>query len=199
MNNIKWVIVTSLINLFVITGVTAQSTIRLENWNFIKGYIAIDAEPTNWEPITVPHSWNAIDGQDGGSYYRGPGCYQRQLEIEKQTNEMRYFLRFSAVGTSADVYLNKQKIASHAGGYTAFATEITKQVSTGGTFDLRVLADNSYRDYIAPLSGDFTVAGGMHKQAELISKNAICFSLLDHASSGVYLYQENVSDNKASI
>ena len=28
--------------------------------------------PTGWEAVTLPHSWNAKDGQDGGNdYYRG--------------------------------------------------------------------------------------------------------------------------------
>ena len=28
------------------------------------------------EPVTLPHTWNAIDGQDGGNdYYRGTCCY----------------------------------------------------------------------------------------------------------------------------
>ena len=33
------------------------------------------------EPVTLPHTWNAVDGQDGGNdYYRGTCSYTRKLE-----------------------------------------------------------------------------------------------------------------------
>ena len=32
------------------------------------------------EPVTLPHTWNAVDGQDGGNdYYRGTCCYTTVL------------------------------------------------------------------------------------------------------------------------
>ena len=46
-----------------------------ENWtlSFPKG-----ERPT--EQVTLPHTWNAIDGQDGGNdYYRGTRCQSEQL------------------------------------------------------------------------------------------------------------------------
>ena len=31
------------------------------------------------EPVTLPHTWNAVDGQDGGNdYYRGTCSYTRR-------------------------------------------------------------------------------------------------------------------------
>jgi beta-galactosidase len=199
MNVIKWIVITILINLLVIMRVQAQQVKHLENWNFIKSDVNVTSIVDDWERVKVPHSWNAKDGQDGGDYYRGIGWYQTNLDIENQKKENRYFLKFQAVGTSADVFLNQQKITSHAGGYTAFATEITDLVSTGGVYDLRVKANNAYNEAIAPLSGDFTIAGGMHKPVELLIKNSVCISPLDYASPGVYLYQENVSDDSADL
>ena len=41
-----------------------------DNWTFFKGTAA--AEGASGEKVTMPHTWNAIDGQDGGSdYFRG--------------------------------------------------------------------------------------------------------------------------------
>ena len=35
--------------------------------------VAIDE---TWETVDLPHSWNAVDGQDGGNdYYRGTAWY----------------------------------------------------------------------------------------------------------------------------
>ena len=46
-----------------------------EGWKFIKkkGDDAID--------ISIPHTWNAADGQDGGNdYYRGTCIYQKKIK-----------------------------------------------------------------------------------------------------------------------
>lgn len=177
---------------------------RLENWRFVKGddNLRLSQDPASWEKVIVPHSWNVHDGQDGGNdYYRGPGWYQHALTIADYHPRKRYFLRFQAVGTVATVYVNSVEVGHHEGGYTAFTVEITNHISGGnGTYDLRVLADNSYRDDVMPLSGDFTVAGGIHRPVDLVVKEApICFSQLDDASQGVRIFQENVSEELASL
>ena len=45
-------------------------------WAFTKQATEIPQEfPLNWDFVNVPHSWNAIDGQDGDNdYFRGT-CY----------------------------------------------------------------------------------------------------------------------------
>ncbi|VGO12379.1 Beta-galactosidase BoGH2A [Pontiella desulfatans] len=171
---------------------SAPTTSRLENWRFSK------ADTDEWTAVTVPHTWNAADGHNGGTYYRGAGCYRTDLNIP-EVGSQRVFLRFIAVGTAAEVVLDGQSIGSHLGGYSAFAFEITDQVKSGKTHDLRVKADNTHRPDAAPLSGDFTVCGGMHRPVELIVKNAVCISPLDHASPGVFIFQENVSREKAGL
>ena len=47
------------------------------NWAFSKDATSLPTEiPSTWEQIALPHSWNALDGQDGGNdYYRGPAYY----------------------------------------------------------------------------------------------------------------------------
>ena len=37
-----------------------------DNWLFNKENVGMPTElPTGWEKISLPHTWNAIDGQDG--------------------------------------------------------------------------------------------------------------------------------------
>ncbi|HKL22146.1 MAG TPA: glycoside hydrolase family 2 TIM barrel-domain containing protein, partial [Tichowtungia sp.] len=183
--------------LILISGLCSARGLELQTWKFSKGDAAVDASVADWETVRVPHSWNVEDGQ-GDTYYRGPGWYQMTL-TPAQLEADRVFVRFQAVGTVADVYVNGQKAGHHVGGYTAFSTEITPFVKEGQAQDVRVRADNEYSDAVAPLSGDFTIWGGMHRPAELILKNEVCLSPLDHASSGVYLFQENVSEEKADL
>ena len=47
-----------------------------QQWMFSKSATEVPAAmPENWEKINIPHTWNGIDGQDGGNdYYRGT-CY----------------------------------------------------------------------------------------------------------------------------
>lgn len=171
----------------------------LETWRFIRNDAAVDADPAEWERVSVPHTWNAADGHDGGSYYRGPGWYQKDLEVKPMVPGQRVFLRFDAVGTVADVFVDQQRVGGHLGGYTAFTIEITDRVEGGGTFDLRVRADNSHRPDVAPLSGDFTVFGGMHRKADVVVARPVCLSLLDHGSPGVRLYQDHVDRERADL
>jgi beta-galactosidase len=198
MHHIRTGIAVLLTGLCAATGWSVPESMRLESWKFMKADAAVDASVSEWETVTVPHTWNAEDGQ-GDTYYRGPGWYQTTLQPEQISSADRVFVRFQAVGTVADVVVDGETVAHHVGGYTAFSAELTPFVKDGKTHDLRVRANNEYLDTVAPLSGDFTIWGGMHRPAELILKNEVCISPIDHASPGVYLFQENVSDVKADL
>ena len=52
-----------------------------KDWVFIKNLAEIPAEiPAEAEQIQLPHTWNAIDGQDGGNdYFRGTCCYVKSI------------------------------------------------------------------------------------------------------------------------
>ena len=178
-------------------AVGAQSL--ADSWKFIKADVAPIADVSGWETVQVPHSWNAVDGHDGGAYYRGPGWYQTDLDLTKLESGKRVFLRFNAVGTAAEVFLDQQSIGSHLGGYSAFAFEITDRVKAGSSHELRVRADNTHRPDVAPLSGDFTICGGIHRPVELLIKNSVCISPLDHASPGVFIFQDKVDAAEAEL
>ena len=51
-----------------------------ENWSFRKEDTGLPLTlPADWETVTLPHTWNAVDGQDGkGSYYRGACWYAKE-------------------------------------------------------------------------------------------------------------------------
>ena len=51
-----------------------RNTILLEKgWTFYK-----NPQSETGEAVTLPHTWNAVDGQDGGNdYYRGTCKYVR--------------------------------------------------------------------------------------------------------------------------
>ena len=52
-----------------------------QKWAFIKDLATVPGEiPETAEQVDLPHSWNAVDGQDGGNdYFRGTCCYLKQV------------------------------------------------------------------------------------------------------------------------
>ena len=64
------------------------------------------------QPVTLPHTWNAADGQDGGNdYWRGTCTYQNTFScpaFDPQTQ--RVYLEFQGVNASARVLLNGQVV-----------------------------------------------------------------------------------------
>ena len=52
--------------------------------------------PENWERVSLPHTWNCLDGQDGGSdYYRGACWYVRELQISELPSDTCIYTRIS--------------------------------------------------------------------------------------------------------
>jgi len=189
----------------VLAGNSFAREDRLLNsdWRFILGDIpgaeAADFSETNWQTVCLPHNWGWEDAQQGKTnYYRGPGWYRRELDVAPEPGK-RYFLRFEAASLVADVYLNGQKLGEHRGGFGAFAFEITTNLSATGTNALAVRVSNQWEPDIAPLSGDFSVYGGLYRPVHLIETAAENFTLTDHGSPGVAWLQTSVTKKKAVL
>ena len=134
------------------------------------------------EPVTLPHTWNAIDGQDGGNdYYRGTCCYTTVLPDIVLPESGRAVLQFDAVAMTAEVYLNEQKLAEHKGGYSAFCVDITDALRSGGNL-LRVNVDNSDNDTVYPQKADFTFYGGIYRDVTLHVVPAAHFALAENGA-----------------
>ena len=59
-------------------------------------------------PITLPHTWNAVDGADGGNdYYRGTCVYTRQFNAPRTEPGDLVYLEFLGVNASAKVYVGR--------------------------------------------------------------------------------------------
>ncbi len=134
------------------------------------------------ETVTLPHTWNAVDGQDGGNdYYRGTCCYSRFLEKPEIPAGGRALLQFDGVAMSAVVYLNEQKLAQHRGGYSTFRVDITDTLKEGNNL-LRVEVDNSDNDTVYPQKADFTFYGGIYRDVTLHILPAAHFALAENGA-----------------
>lgn len=184
-----------------------QTTDFLTGWKFIRQDVPLDAATDKWESVTLPHTWNAQDGQGGlkahpenpEGYYRGPGWYAHPLDVTAAWKNKRVFIRFEAASTVAQVYLNGKLLGEHRGGFTAFCFELTKELRFDHPNELRVRVDNTERDDVLPLTGDFNVNGGLYRPAQLIVTDPVCISPLDYASPGIYLTIKELTEAEATV
>lgn len=168
-----------------------------EGWTFHRGDHRAAAE--GWQHITVPHTWNALDcDDDTPGYWRGACWYRRNLHIDASLKDRRIHLRFEAVNSRIDLYVNGRCAGSHTGGYTACAFDITELLRAGDNL-IEVRADNSHDPDTPPLSADFTFFGGIYRSVNLIATEPIHVSLTHYASSGVYLATPSVEDHRAEL
>ena len=152
--------------------------------------------------MTLPHTWNALDGEDGGSnYYRGVGWYRQHLTVPADFtggSRRQAFLQFDGANIVTDVYLNGTHLGQHRGGFAAFRYDVTS-VLTAGDNVLAVKVDNSAVSDVPPLSADFTFFGGLYRDVHLVTTDPLHVDVEDFASSGVYITPTNVSATSADL
>ena len=98
--------------------------------------------------VNVPHTWNAIDGQDGGNdYWRGSCVYEKEFEAPAWNPETEaVYLEFQGVNASADVVLNGRACRHHDGGYSTFRVNVSELLQADN--HLKVIVDNSVNDRV---------------------------------------------------
>ncbi len=191
-----------LLSLFPLLLQGRESTLLDSGWKFKSGENTNAAtagfDDSGWLAVTIPHNWGWQEAQQGKDYYRGPGWYRRELAVTRERGK-RYFLRFEAASLVADVYLNGKFLGEHRGGFGAFCFEITTNLSGGGTNVLAVRVSNKWEADIAPLSGDFSVYGGLYRPVHLLVTADENFTPTDHGSPGVEWLQTSVSQKQAVL
>ena len=157
----------------------------LENWKFIKDKTNIEnVVQADGENINLPHTWNAIDGQDGGNdYYRGSCWYVKELGKLEISDDDEAWLEFEGVSMSAEVYVNGQRLGHHEGGYSTFRVNISNVLDSKNIIAVRV--DNSYTKKIYPQKADFTFYGGIYRNVSLITVPKAHFALSYSGGCGI--------------
>ena len=156
-------------------------------WAFSKEATAVPSEvPVKWNFVNLPHTWNALDGQDGGNdYYRGTAYYAKELRKEDIPEAARYFIEFRGANSSADLYVNGEKKAHHDGGYSTWRCDITQELSRGPKTMLVVAVDNAPNDTVYPQVADFTFYGGLYRDVNLICVPESHFDLSYYGGPGI--------------
>ena len=156
-------------------------------------FTGFDGKPI---PVNVPHTWNNIDGQDGGNDYRRGTClYEKEFDIPSfDRNTQRVYLEFQGVNASADVELNGKAVTRHDGGYSTFRSDVTELLQEAN--NLSVSVDNGVNDRIYPQKADFTFYGGIYRDVELLIVNKNHFDLDYYGGCGLQVTAKPVEGYK---
>ena len=144
-------------------------------------------ESAGYEEVDLPHTWNGEDGQDGGAdYYRGTCWYEKMLRREE--TDGRLYIEFEGTNSSAVLYVNGVKAASHDGGYSTWRADLTDLLQDEN--EIVVAVDNAPNDHVYPQSADFTFYGGIYRNVSLISAGETHFDLDYHGGPGIKVTPE---------
>ena len=160
-----------------------RNIVNLNNgWLFAKD--TADITVRKGEEINLPHSWNAIDGQDGGNdYFRGSCLYVKTLQRAELPKADLYYLELRGANSSADVYVGGKKLAHHDGGYSTWRVNITDEIKD--ETEIAIVVDNSANDTVYPQMADFTFYGGIYRDVNLICVNNAHFDLDYYGAPGL--------------
>ncbi len=182
-----------------------RSDIKLNSgWRFIRQDVSGAQNPgfddSAWSAINLPHTWNNLDGQDGGNnYYRGIGWYRTHYTVDNSFGGRHFFLKFDGAFLVTDVYVNGNYVGEHQGGFAAFVFDVTPYLNIGADNVIAVKVNNAANTSIPPLSADFTFFGGIYRDVHLLVTDPVQISPLDYGSPGVYLKTTSVSSNSANL
>ncbi|MGN0777961.1 MAG: glycoside hydrolase family 2 TIM barrel-domain containing protein [Aristaeellaceae bacterium] len=153
-------------------------------WAFSKEDISPDSMPELRYWVNLPHTWNAIDGQDGGGDYDRRRCwYVKELSREEIPEADRYFLELRGANLSADVYVGGKHLAHHDGGYATWRVDVTDALRDSTL--IAVAVDNSPSTTVYPQEADFTFYGGLYRDVNLICVPASHFDLMYYGGPGL--------------
>ena len=164
-------------------------------WGFSKEAVeAPTTMPERWNWVNLPHTWNNIDGQDGGNdLYRGTAFYAKELEKMDLPKADRYFLEIQGANSSEILYVNGKKLANHDGGYSTWRVDITDVLEDKNLFVFEL--DNSANDRVYPQNADFTFYGGLYRNVNIIAVNESHFDLEYYGAPGIKVTPEVVGEN----
>ena len=173
-----------------------------DDWRFYKGKLSggekVGLSETDFSYVTIPHTWNAEDGSDGGNnYYRGEGWYRRTLRWYHAADSKKIYLYFEGVSRVCEVFVNGRSVALHKGAYTAFYADITDALVIGENL-IAVRADNTITADVATQTGDFTQYGGMYRGVTLVTTDKIHIDT-SFGSSNLSILPTEVSADSATI
>ena len=170
-------------------------------WRFLlgdpKGAEAPSFADSSWRIVDLPHDWSiesrpdkdAPSGAGGGFFPAGTGWYRKTFHAPAAWKGKRVNVEFDGVYEDATVYINGHKLGTHAYGYTAFAFDLTPELSFTSANVLAVRVDNSAQPNSRWYSGS-----GIYRHVRVVVTNPTRV-----AQWGVFVSTSEVSSIAAKV
>jgi len=157
-----------------------------DGWEYLKGSLGgpwevwHSKEVAVWQPVAMPHCFNATDGCDPDvPYYQGNGWYRTHVAIANPYKNGRALLHFEGAGQTTSAYVEDKLAGKHTGGYDEFVFDITDLIpatAPAAGVPIAVLSDNSRDlDRIPSDLSDFSLYGGLYRHVNLVYVPAVSF------------------------
>lgn len=185
-----------------------ETTLFNDGWSYTEQKLdPKKPEAFDWQPVSIPHTWNATDTVDAiPGYRRGEGWYKKTFKPTQRFK--RWLLHFEAANMEAEIYLNGKRIASHTGGYIGFDVELSSHIKTKRPNTLLVKVSNAYNPYLIPSQkSDFFIHGGITRDIWLIGKDSAYVDSIrvqtpyvadGDARTDITLFVDSLSANKVT-
>lgn len=184
---------------YAVGMLSAQQSQRLiKGWEFVQQDLggiweavrpvpagAPEASPI-WQNVQLPHSFNQTDAVSPlVNYYQGPGWYRTYLDLNNPYVAGRTLLHFEGAGQKTQVYVYKEKVKEHVGGYDEWYADLTDAVARfrqdaeavkrfGGKVPISIRVDNTRDLELMPSDlSDFNVYGGLYRYVNLVYTPAL--------------------------
>ncbi len=175
----------------------AMETLNFNNnWIFVKNFqgSCLGKEVEYGEPVSLPHCFNATDGQNGDGMFHGKCLYQKKFHLSKEYSSRCLFLEVGAAALTSEVFVNGQKAGSSDCGFALYRVLLNPFIKLGDNL-ISIIVDNSSNDNVYPLMADFSFYGGLYRGVNLVAAEPLHFDLMDHGRDGIYVTQRCIGEN----
>ncbi len=162
-----------------------------KDWRFRK-------ENGEWETVTIPHTWNGQDGQDGTGMWRGKGIYEREISFSEEEWKKSLYLEIGAASLVSSVYINQHQVYTNTCPYAMYRVPINEYIKNGKNI-ISIEVDNSHNEEVYPHMADFSFYGGLYRNVSIIAAEKIHFDYLDGSRDGIYLSAEQLEKNRWNL
>lgn len=183
-----------------------------------KGYESPQYDDSNWQAISIPHTWNTYettyelqsfsegDTDDTGDpcWRDGWGWYRKHFIIDPVAAGKKIFIEFDGVQQYCRLWLNGKYLGDHLGAHDSFFFDITGHIVTGQDNVLAVAVSNSRKHHAAGPSAagnNFHIYGGIYRDVRLLITDRLYISPGGQASpaGGILVSTPVVTDKEGIV
>ncbi|HAQ56935.1 MAG TPA: beta-galactosidase [Acholeplasmatales bacterium] len=155
------------------------------DWQFLSSFedsfVTSSVLPEGAAKVSLPHTVKELPYHDFDERsYQFVSTYVKEFATPERSDGERVSIRFGAVMTSADVWLNGNVVGSHEGGFTPFSFDLTPYLNPSGSNRLVVRVDSREIKDVPPFGHvvDYLCYGGIYREVALLVRPALAIRYL---------------------